>query len=304
MAKYPILALTALVAATSHAATLDQATITRVINNVEVIPADRSPAPASVGEVVRGGTDVRTGGNSRAQLTFPDQTLARLGANTLFSFERGTRRLDLESGAILLQVPKDAGGATIRSAPVTAAITGTTVMMEYSPGNPGVVKLIVLEGTVRISLAGRLGESVLVGPGQMIAVAANARSLPDPVTVDIKRVLRTSRLIKEGELESLGLIMETVNEQQRMIAEGRLDEGGPLLPGTFAQNPAQQAANVANSIINRRDTVPQPTPPPVVRPAPPQPVPPPPPPPTPPQPKPEPTYTPNGGTKPEIDYYN
>jgi hypothetical protein len=309
MAKHLTIALAGLLAANSHAATLDQATITRVINSVEVIPADRSPEPARVGEVVRGGTDVRTGGGSRAQLTFPDQTLARLGANTLFSFERGTRRLDLESGAILLQVPKDAGGATIRSAPVTAAITGTTVMMEYSPGNPGVVKLIVLEGTVRISLAGRLGESVLVGPGQMIAVAANARSLPDPVTVDIKRVLKTSKLIKAGDLESMGLIMETVDEQQRMIASGQLEEGGPLVPETFSQNPALQAANVANSIINRRDTVPQPTPaPPTERPqfqapAPPPPAPPPPTPPqpTPPQPKPEPTYTPppnNGGTSP------
>jgi hypothetical protein len=269
MAKNITIALAGLVvAATSHAATLDQATITRVINSVEVIPADRSPEPADIGEVVRGGTDVRTGGNSRAQLTFPDQTLARLGANTLFSFERGTRRLDLENGAILLQVPKDAGGATIRSAPVTAAITGTTVMMEHSPGNPGSVKLIVLEGTVRLSLTGKLGESVLVGPGQMIAVAANARSLPDPVTVDIKRVLKTSKLIKAGDLESMGLIMETVETQQQMITDGQLSEGGPLLPDSFAQNPAQQAANVANSIINRRDTVqqPQPTPaPPILR---------------------------------------
>jgi hypothetical protein len=286
MTKCFTLACAALLATNLQAAPLDQATITRVINSVEVIPADRSPQPASIGEVVRGGTDVRTGSGSRAQLTFADQTLARLGANTLFSFERGTRRLDLENGTILLQVPKDAGGATIRSAPVTAAITGTTVMMEYSPGNPGTVKLIVLEGTVRLSLAGRLGESVLVGPGQMIAVAANARSLPDPVTVDIKRILKTSRLIKAGELESMGLIMETVDEQQRMIAAGDLDEGGPLLPDSFAQNPAAQAASVANSIINRRDTVPQPqpTPAPISRPAPP--------PPTPPQPKPEPTYTP------------
>jgi hypothetical protein len=321
MAKNLTFALTALLAATGHAATLDQATITRVINSVEVIPADRSPEPASIGEVIRGGTDVRTGGGSRAQLTFPDQTLARLGANTLFSFERGTRRLDLENGAILLQVPKDAGGATIRSAPVTAAITGTTVMMEYSPGNPGTVKLIVLEGTVRLSLTGRLGESVLVGPGQMIAVATNARSLPDPVTVDIKRILRTSKLIKAGDLESMGLIMETVDAQQRMIAAGQLDEGGPLLPDSFAQNPAAQAASVANSIINRRDTVPQPTPPPPTTrpptppapppnlppnppPTPPAPPPnppptPPAPPPTPPPPKPEPTYPPPndyGGT--------
>jgi hypothetical protein len=241
-------------AALAAAAPLNEATVTRVVNKVEIIPAGAQPAPASLGETIRGRTGVRTGGNSRAQLTFADQTLARLGANTLFSFERGTRSLDLENGSILLQVPKGAGGATIRSAPVTAAITGTTVMMEYSPGNPGTVKLIVLEGTVRLSLAGRLGESVLVGPGQMIAVAANARSLPDPVTVDVKRILRTSKLVKEGDLESMGLIMETVDTQQQMLADGQLSEGNPDLLAQQSGNPGLINSTVATAIQNRQDT--------------------------------------------------
>lgn len=262
-----LLAVTAFVSA----APLNQATVTRVVNQVEVIPSGAQPAPASLGEIIRGRTGVRTGRNSRAQLTFADQTLARLGANTLFSFERGTRSLDLENGSLLLQVPKDAGGATIRSAPVVAAITGTTVMMEYSPGNPGTVKLIVLEGTVRLSLSGRLGESVLVGPGQMIAVAANARSLPDPVTVDVKRILKTSKLIKEGDLESMGLIMETVETQQQLLAENKLTEAPPDLLSQQQNNPDLINSTVANAIQNRQDTVvqpvktfepyPQPTPP-------------------------------------------
>jgi hypothetical protein len=240
------------------AAPLNEATVTRVVNKVEIIPANAAPQPADLGEVIRGRTGVRTGGNSRAQLTFADQTLARLGANTLFSFERGTRSLDLERGSILLEVPKDAGGATIRSAPVTAAITGTTLMMEYSPGNPGAVKLIVLEGTVRLSLAGRLGESVLIGPGQMIAVAANARALPDPVTVDVKRVLKTSKLVKEGDLESMGLIMETVETQQQMLADGQLSEGSPDLLAQQINNPNLINSTVANAIQNRQDTTQEP----------------------------------------------
>jgi len=263
------------------AAPLNEATVTRVVNKVEVIPANAAPQPADIGEVVRGQTSVRTGGNSRAQLTFADQTLARLGANTLFSFERGTRALDLENGSILLQVPKGAGGATIRSAPVTAAITGTTVMMEYSPGNPGTVKLICLEGTVRLSLAGRLGESVLVGPGQMLAVAANARSLAEPVTIDVKRILKTSKLVKEGDLESMGLIMETVEIQQRQLADGKLAEGNPDILVQQSSNPGLISAAVANAIENRRDTAPQSTAPPA-----PPPTPPPTPPPVPPIPEP------------------
>lgn len=250
----PLLALAA--TASGSAAPLHEATVTRVVNRVEIVPPGAPPEPATLGEVIRGRTGVRTGGNSRAQLTFADQTLARLGANTLFSFERGTRRLDLERGSILLEVPKDAGGATIHSAPVTAAITGTTLMMEYSPGQPGTVKLVVLEGTVRLSLAGRLGESVLIGPGQMIAVAADARSLPDPVTVDVQRIIKTSRLVKDGELESMGLIMETVETQQEMLADGRLSQGAPDLLTRQINNPNLINSTVATAIQNRQDSEP------------------------------------------------
>ena len=282
MKNIATITLSLLLAAASlvYAAPLNEATVTRVVNKVEVIPAGATPQPADVGEIIRGRTGVRTGGNSRAQLTFADRTLARLGANTLFSFERGTRALDLENGSILLQVPKGAGGATIRSAPVTAAITGTTIMMEYSPGNPGTVKLICLEGTVRLGLAGRLGESVLIGPGQMIAVAANASSLPNPVAVDVKRILKTSKLVKEGDLESMGLIMETVETQQEMLANGDLSEGSPDLLAQQTGNPGLINSTVANAIQNRQDTVvqpvktfepyPQPTPP-VPQPTPPYP---------------------------------
>lgn len=255
--------LIAVFAAATSAATagqLDRATVTKIVNEVDIVAPGGSEKPASLGEILAGKNAVKTGGNSRAQLTFQDQTLARLGANTMFSFERGTRMLDLENGTILLQVPKDAGGATIRSAPVTAAITGTTLMMEYTPGNPGSVKLIVLEGTVRLSLAGRLGESVLVNAGQMIAVAANARSLGEPMTVDIKRILRTSRLIKEGELASMGLIVETVSDQQAQLQRGKLTQGGPLLQGLQPGNPALQGANILNNQNLLRDTVPIPTP--------------------------------------------
>lgn len=262
MKRIATITLSLLLVATSlvYAAPLNEATITRVVNKVEVIPTDAAPQPADVGEIIRGRSGVRTGGNSRAQLTFADQTLARLGANTLFSFERGTRALDLENGSILLQVPKGAGGATIRSAPVTAAITGTTIMMEYSPGNPGTVKLICLEGTVRLGLAGRLGESVLIGPGQMIFVPANASSLPNPVAVDVKRILRTSKLIKEGDLESMGLIMETVETQQEMLASGELSEGSPDLLAQQTGNPGLINSTVANAVQNRQDTTPQPQP--------------------------------------------
>jgi hypothetical protein len=245
--------LTVLFAGIGIAGSFDEATVTRVVRTVEIIPQGGAPTSANIGEVVRGGSDIRTGKDSRAQLTFPDQTLARLGQNTLFSFQRGTRALDLEGGAILLQVPKDAGGATIRSAPVTAAITGTTVMMAYIMGDPGLVKLIVLEGTVRMSLTGKLGESVLVGPGQMVSIASDAQSLPDPFTVDVEKLLKTSRLVLDGELEAMGLILETVDLQKEMVREGQLIDG-PRNVGAIPPNSVNTAAGVLNTQGTLRDT--------------------------------------------------
>ncbi len=130
------------------AAQLKEARVTQVIRNVELVPAQAAPRPAAVSDEVRNGTAVRTGIESRAELTFTDQTLARLGANTIFSFNKGTRNLELGGGAMLLRVPKDAGGAQINTAAVTAAITGTTVMLEYHPD--AFIKFIILEGTGRI----------------------------------------------------------------------------------------------------------------------------------------------------------
>ena len=90
---------------------------------------------------------MRTGKESHAELTFSDETVVRLAANTAFNFKNGTRDLNLGEGAVLVQTPKSANGATIHAATVAAAITGTTVMIEY---HPGVCKFLVLEGTGRL----------------------------------------------------------------------------------------------------------------------------------------------------------
>jgi hypothetical protein len=195
------------------AAELKEARVTRIIKEVKLLPAQAAPRPAVVNDNVRSGTAVRTGADSRTELTFTDLTLARLGANTIFSFNEGTRNLDLGGGAVLLQVPKGAGGAKITTAAVTAGITGTTVLMEYHRN--AYIKFIVLEGTARMYLKGRLGESVLVGPGQMLIVNPNAKSLPDPVHVDLKRLVQTCLLITEfAPLASQPLILQQIQIQQ------------------------------------------------------------------------------------------
>ena len=54
-----------------------EARVTQIVHDVRVLPSRAAARPASINESVRQGTGVRTGGDSRAELTFNDQSLTR-----------------------------------------------------------------------------------------------------------------------------------------------------------------------------------------------------------------------------------
>lgn len=119
----------------SYAAPLKEASVTRIVKDVRVMEMPSNvQKPAVLQQTVRDQQAVITGIESRAELLFTDKTLTRIGANSVFTFKEGTRDMDLKRGTMLLQVPKGAGGAQIKTAAVTAAITGTTLLVEYQPG--------------------------------------------------------------------------------------------------------------------------------------------------------------------------
>src|SRR5438034_689315 len=218
------------------AAQLKEARVTQVVKDVKLLPTGAAARPAAISDEVRDGTAVRTGVESRSELKFTDQTLARLGANTLFSFSEGTRNLNLQDGAMLLRVPKGAGGAKISSSAVTAAITGTTVMVEThavtKKNKNSYYKFIVLEGTARLYLPGRLGESTLVKAGQMIIMRADSKTIPEPVDVDIGKITESSLLITGfGPLGSEALIAFEKTKQNEQKNSGQLHETNLVIYG-------------------------------------------------------------------------
>ena len=127
-----------------------EARVTQIIKEVNLLPAEGSPRPAVQNDEVSENTAVRTGDESRSELTFEDLTITRLGANTIFTFNKAGRSGQLESGSILLRVPKNSGGAEFKTHAVTVGITGTTVIFEST--RLGNSKLIVLEGDARLGL--------------------------------------------------------------------------------------------------------------------------------------------------------
>src|SRR5512132_3506512 len=90
------------------AAGRNEARVAQAIHNVQLLAPHAGPRPASINDNVRQGTAVRTGSDSRAELAFTDRTLARLGANSLLSFDEG--EFDFANGSILLYLPKRSGG--------------------------------------------------------------------------------------------------------------------------------------------------------------------------------------------------
>lgn len=242
-------ALFLILAAPAMAAPLKSAKVTQAVNDVSIYTSSRDPRPANVGETIGGSNSVRTGRDSRAELVFTDQTVTRLGQNSVFRFRNGTRDVELERGSVLLQVPKSAGGATIRTATVTAAITGTTSMFEYSPGEW--VKLLTLEGVQKLYINGQK-EPVLVPAGQMIVMRPNARVVPQPVTIDLAKLIATSILAGNkvfGPLpqNSKNAIAGTIHQQRQGKRQGNLLPtrqiiSGPGVRGSTSKTDVRQPA--------------------------------------------------------------
>jgi FecR protein len=260
------------------AAQLKEAQVTQVVKDVKLLPTGAAARPATVNDEVRDGIAVRTGADSRSELKFTDQTLARLGSNTLFSFSEGTRNLNLQDGAMLLRVPKGAGGAKINSSAVTAAITGTTVMLEThastTKNKNSYYKFIVLEGTARLYLPGRMGESTLVKAGQMIIMRLDSKTIPEPVDVDISKITQSSLLVTgfSTPLGSEALIAFEKTKQNEQKNSGQLIETNLVIYGggtnVVLADPNTVDVAVSAESSAAKSPAPTPTPTPIATPTP------------------------------------
>lgn len=221
-----ILTVATLLMGVAHAAPLKSASLTKKVNDVKISESSREARDANLGDKITGSSTVLTGRQSRAELSYADSTITRIGANASFRFNSASRDMEIQQGSFLLQVPKNAGGATIRTSTVTAAITGTTTMMEFSPGQW--VKFICLEGTAK--LRNKNGDHVDVPAGKMIVMHPNADKFPRPVIVNIRKMMKTSALTNEktfGPLrpEAQDAIDATIAQQMGEKREGTLFPG-------------------------------------------------------------------------------
>lgn len=209
-----------------NALDFSQGRVTQVVQDVKVVPTGAAARPAAVNETVSQGSAVQTGTQSRSELTFQDQTITRLGENTIFTVGQGARTIELGSGQFLLYVPKKAGGAKVKMGSVTAAITGTTVMGHVYQS--GIVDFTVLEGSACIHLD-KYGQAMYVAAGQRVTYDPMLQRLDNPVDVDIQEQLSNPLVTDFHRLPSYGLIQDEI-----AIQHGRANDA--LARALAAQN--------------------------------------------------------------------
>ena len=203
------------------AADFEEAKVTQVVQDVKVVPAGSAARPAAVNVTVRQGNAVQTGVQSRSELTYKDETITGLGEKTIFNVGKEGRTIDMGNGQFLLYVPKNKGGAKVKMGPVTAAITGTTVLGNVYPS--GIIEFTVLEGSACISLD-RMGQTLLVMPGQMVVYDPIYMRLEDPVEVDLQQELSSPLIRDFRQLPSAPLIQEEIQRNHQVVApNGDLD---------------------------------------------------------------------------------
>lgn len=246
-----------LVAATvlTAAAPSREAHVSQVVEDVKLLEAHGAPRPAAVNDTVTAERAVRTGKESRAELTFTDLTVTRLGANTIFSLKAGAREVDLKNGTILLSVPTGAAPVRANTVAVTVAVTGGTALLGTGPPT----KFMVLEGLGTLYPKGHPEQAVTVHAGEMVTTTKNGR-VRNQEKVDVKLVLETSLLIVGfPPLPNLPLIMDVVDQQ---LAEQSITVSNQLSSKSFLNviDVTDQNADANPDVVQVRVETPGPSP--------------------------------------------
>jgi hypothetical protein len=172
-------------------------------------PFENATISKATGSVIKGKNSVQTGPNSRVELVFKDQTIAR-GREREVSIPRRLARSGARRRNSPLFVPREAGDTTIRRGfgRVTTTAGGDFQLANIS----GNIRVTCLNGKLSVSMKGN-SKSRGLRAGQTLNVAAGATSLPKSDTIDLKILMSTSGLLKMGTLPSQSKLESNARKQ-------------------------------------------------------------------------------------------
>lgn len=221
----------------SHAVDLKQARFTQVVNDVQVISDNQRTKPAAINDFFEIPDILRTGPNSRAELIAPDQTITRVGANTVFSFDSSSRTIDLQKGSLLFHSPKGRGGGTVQTGSATASVLGTTIIVTTTPN--GGFKVLVLEGQAEVKFLNGLTQHLQAGQMTFVLPAGGTSPV---IAFRLDEQTKGSLLVNgfDDPLPSWGKISTAIRNQLKLIRSGKAEDTG-LLVGDAASHTSIQA---------------------------------------------------------------
>jgi ferric-dicitrate binding protein FerR (iron transport regulator) len=234
----------------SRAADFKQSKVTQVVNDVQIISAtDQTKKNVSVNDVFTMPDILRTGPSSRAELVAEDDTVTRVGANTIFSFDPASRTIDLQQGSLLFHSPHGKGGGTIHTGSATASVLGSTLIVSATPN--GGFKVISLEDQAEIKFLNGLHQKL--SPGQMTYILPGGNKLAPIVVFRMDDLTQNSLLVKgfNHPLTSMPLILHEIEKQIKLIQSGKATDTG-LLAGDNATSDQVEVldANTVQTTVN------------------------------------------------------
>jgi hypothetical protein len=171
------------------------AEITQVVSHATVSGEGGGESTAAADKPVGLRDSVTTQANSRLEMVLPDETVIRLGVDSVFTSGPTPGDLDLQQGTMLIQAPPRAQGRNIQIGNVTATVKNGTLMAEVTKGQP--IKLISVSGAARVRLKNGRGGSLLLDAGHMLILPPGVQNMAgmEPVAINMARLMTTARLV-------------------------------------------------------------------------------------------------------------
>jgi hypothetical protein len=197
-----------------------EAKVTEAVNQVKHgLQSSNISTPAHEGTLLHDGEFIKTESISRAEMQLPSTSVTRIGANTIFNYTVDSNLIDLREGTILFCKPKSAGRELqIKTAAVTAGITGTTGFMSVQGGGKKKTYIFgIIEGHATANADGKL---FLVGAGEIIEFRTGAN--PFKFSFDLPRFVKSSSLLHKykSKLTNQSEIDRAVAEYQDDLSRG------------------------------------------------------------------------------------
>lgn len=152
----------------------------------------KGKASAPQGAQLQAGDTFATRNKSQSQVGMK-KSFFRVGSDSQVRLEKG-QKIVMEKGVMLVGSDPGRGRETVEvNVPGYRMKVRGSVQIAYYPGQ--YLKVTVLEGKVTVALQSLAGEFEELEPGQMLIINPSDKRLPEPVEVDLGRIIATSQLI-------------------------------------------------------------------------------------------------------------